>query len=246
MSRPPGQERLSLLSLLPNMVTILGLCAGLTAISYLMADRYDLAAALLVFAALIDGLDGLLARKLNAASDIGGELDSLADFLNFGVVPGLLVFDFALREDFGMGWVFVLIYATCACLRLARFNVMKDDPPPAGRPHFIGVPAPGGAMLALFPVFLHLAEIIDARTQPELLGLYLAVVGALMVSRVPTLSSKAIKVQRQWAIPVLIGGVVVAGMVLTRPWQLLVLLTAAYWVVTVAAVIRHLRRRRSA
>jgi CDP-diacylglycerol---serine O-phosphatidyltransferase len=246
MARPPGQERLALLSLLPNMVTILGLCAGLTSISYVMADRYDLAVALLVFAALIDGLDGLLARKLNAASEIGGELDSLADFLNFGVVPGILVFQFALADGFAMGWVFVLIYATCACLRLARFNVTKDDPPPAGRPHFIGVPAPGGAMLALFPVFLHLEGMIDARTQPELYGIYLAIVGALMVSRVPTLSSKAIKVRREWAIAVLIGGVVVAGMVLTRPWQLLVLLTGAYWAVTIWAVLRHLRRRRSA
>jgi CDP-diacylglycerol---serine O-phosphatidyltransferase len=245
MARPPGQERLSLLSLLPNMVTILGLCAGLTSISYVMDDRHEMAVALLVFAALIDGLDGLLARKLNAASEIGGELDSLADFLNFGVVPGLLVFDFALRDAFGMGWVFILIYATCACLRLARFNVMKDDPPPAGRPHFIGVPAPGGAMLALFPVFLHLAGWIDARQSPLIFAVYLGVVGALMVSRVPTLSSKAIRVQRQWAIAVLIGGVVVAGMVLTRPWQLLALLTAAYWVVTIWAVIRHLRRRRA-
>ncbi|MFN4157253.1 MAG: CDP-diacylglycerol--serine O-phosphatidyltransferase [Gemmobacter sp.] len=245
MVRPPRRERLALLSLLPNMVTILGLCAGLTAIRFVLAGRFDLAAALIVFAAVIDGLDGLLARKLNAASEIGGELDSLSDFVNFGVAPGIIVFQFALRQDFATGWVFVLIYSACTCLRLARFNVTKDDPPPAGRPHFIGVPAPGGAMLALFPLFLHLEGLVDARALPEFYGLYLAGVGVLMVSRVPTLSSKAVRVRREWAVGVLIGGVVVAGLVVTRPWMMLVILTAAYWAATVWALLRYVQRRAS-
>lgn len=232
---------MALFALLPNMVTILGLCAGLTAIRFVLVGRFDLAALLIVFAAVIDGLDGLLARRLNAASKVGGELDSLADVVNFGVAPGIVVFQFALRQDFATGWVFVLIYSACCCLRLARFNVTKDDPPPAGRPHFIGVPAPGGAMLALFPLFLHQVGLIDARALPELYGFYLAGVGMLMVSRVPTISSKSVRVRREWAVFVLVGGVAVAGMAVTQGWLLLSVLTGLYALATVWAVVRHMR-----
>ena len=104
------QESLSIFQLLPNVVTILGLCAGLTAIRFLMVGRYDYAVMLIVVAAALDGLDGLLARRLDAASPFGAELDSLSDFLNFGVVPALLVYQFALSDSYATGWVFVLVY----------------------------------------------------------------------------------------------------------------------------------------
>ena len=129
---------------MPNLVTILGLCAGLTALRFAFAGRFEPAAALIIFAALIDGFDGLLARKLDAASPFGAELDSLADFFNFGVAPAFLVYQLALTGAPDLGWTAALIFAVCACLRLARFNVSRDVPV-TGRAHFVGVPAPAGA-----------------------------------------------------------------------------------------------------
>jgi CDP-diacylglycerol---serine O-phosphatidyltransferase len=244
MTETPQRKRdsMSLILMLPNMVTILGLCAGLTSIRFVLVGRFDVAAALIIFAALIDGLDGLLARRLNAASDIGGELDSLSDFLCFGVAPGILVFQFALSRDFATGWMFVLIYVCCACLRLARFNVSRDDPPPVGKPHFVGVPAPGGAMLALLPLFLTQQGIIDARDYPVLFGVWTVVVAWLMVSKVPTLSSKAVRVKREWQLLVLLAGAVVVGLMVTRFW--LLILDLAYAAIIAVALLQYLRKRK--
>ena len=239
------RESLSLILMLPNMVTILGLCAGLTSIRFVLVGRYDIAAALILFSALIDGLDGLLARRLNASSEIGGELDSLSDFLCFGVAPGILVYQFALSRDFATGWMFVLIYVCCACLRLARFNVSRDDPAPVGKPHFIGVPAPGGAMLALLPLFLTQQGILDARDFPVLFGIWIVIVAWLMVSKVPTLSSKAIRVKREWQVVVLLGAAVVVGLMVSRFWLLLVILDLAYAAITAVAVAKYIRRKRA-
>jgi CDP-diacylglycerol--serine O-phosphatidyltransferase len=246
LPRPPHRKResMSLILMLPNMVTILGLCAGLTSIRFVLVGRFDIAAALIIFAALIDGLDGLLARRLNAASDIGGELDSLSDFLCFGVAPGILVFQFALSRDFATGWMFVLIYICCACLRLARFNVSRDEQP-VGKPHFIGVPAPGGAMLALLPLFLTQQGIIDARDFPVLFGVWTLIVAWLMVSKVPTLSSKAVRVKREWQVVVLLASAVIVGLMVTRFWMLLVILDLAYAAIITVAVIQYFRKQRA-
>lgn len=241
---PRKRDSLSIFMLLPNMVTILGLCAGLTSIRFVLVGRFDIAAALLIFAALIDGLDGLLARRLNAASQIGGELDSLSDFVNFGVAPGILVYQFALSRDFSTGWMFVLIYACCACLRLARFNVNRDLPLPTGaKPHFTGVPAPGGAMLALLPLFLTLYGVVDARTQPFIYGLWMAAVAWLMVSKVPTISSKSLRIPREKSMLVLVGAAVVVGLMVSRFWLLMALLDIAYAAIILYAVVQHVRRR---
>ncbi|MFV0493036.1 MAG: CDP-alcohol phosphatidyltransferase family protein [Pseudorhodobacter sp.] len=238
------RESLSLLSLLPNMVTILGLCAGLTSIRFVLVGRYDIAAMLLIFAAAIDGLDGLLARRLNAASQIGGELDSLSDFVNFGVAPAILVYQFALARDFATGWMFVLIFACCGCLRLARFNVARDEPLPAGaKPFFVGVPAPGGAMLALLPMFLTQWGGIDVRPYPFYYGVWLAIVAWLMISRVPTLSSKALRVPRNRSAFVLVGAAVIVGLMVTRFWLLISLLDLLYAGVVLYAVVVHICRR---
>jgi CDP-diacylglycerol---serine O-phosphatidyltransferase len=241
--RKPRESSLSIFMLLPNMVTILGLCAGLTSIRFVLVGNYEIAATLLIFAALIDGLDGLLARRLNAASDIGGELDSLSDFVNFGVAPGILVFQFALSRDFATGWMFVLIFACCCCLRLARFNVNRDAPPPSGKPHFTGVPAPGGAMLALLPIFLHFYGLIDAKAHPFLFGLWMGIVGWMMISKIPTISSKALRIPREKQIFVLVGAAVIVGLMVTRFWLLMALLDLAYLGVVLYCILQHLRKR---
>ena len=229
--RRSKSDRLPFVQMLPNMATILGLCVGLTAIRFVMAGKFEIAAALIVFSTLIDGLDGLLARRLNAASDIGAQLDSLSDFLCFGVAPALLVFQMALGPEPGIGWIFVLGYASCCCLRLARFNVANDapvDPAKPKVPHFTGVPAPAGAMLALFPAFLSFQGAIDASIHPWAADITLGVAGALMVSRLPTFSPKAISVPKEKQIFVLIGAALVVGILLTRPWLLLILIDLTY------------------
>lgn len=232
-----------LLTLLPNLITLLGLCAGLTAIRFALDARYEIAAALIVLAAVLDGIDGLVARKLNAASSFGAELDTLSDFVCFGVAPGVVIFQFALREELpALGWLFVLVFILCACLRLARFNVSRDAPPPPGRAHFVGVPAPAGAMLGLLPLFLYLAGGPDLRVFALPVALYMALVGLLMVSRLPTISPKGLRVPRSRAIWLFLGVAVFAGLAVARPWAVLVLADFAYLGLLARGFWRHRRR----
>lgn len=239
MTESRDQEPMPFLMLLPNLVTIVGMCLGLTSVRFVFAGRFEVAVALILLAALIDGLDGLIARRLRATSEFGAELDSLSDFFNFGVAPALLVYRFALDGTSGMGWVFVLIYASCACLRLARFNVTRDDPSGAGKTHFTGVPAPAGAMLALLPVYLSLAGLVRVHEAPMLVAVWLGIVGALMISRMPTFSPKALRVPRSRIALFLIGTAIIVGMIFTRFWLLMVLIDLAY----VAGLIRSLGKR---
>ncbi|MCB1390203.1 MAG: CDP-diacylglycerol--serine O-phosphatidyltransferase [Rhodobacteraceae bacterium] len=241
-SEVADRRTLPLVQLIPNLVTLLGLCAGLTAIRYALAGSWQTAAVLIVLAAVIDGMDGLLARKLNAASHFGAELDSLSDFVCFGVAPGVIVYAFVLQDWPGLGWLLVLVYVLCACLRLARFNVNRNAPPPPGRVHFVGVPAPAGAMLGLLPVYLSLAGWVDMRDFPVLAGLYVGLVGLLMISRLPTPSPKGWRVPRNRAALVLVGVAVYAGALVSQPWVVLVLSDLAYLAVLAWGSWRDRRR----
>lgn len=227
----PEREKLSFVTLVPNLVTILGLCAGMTSIRFMLGGDYRSAAALIVFAALIDGLDGLLARRLKATSELGAELDSLSDFLNFGVAPGLLVYHALLGDARGTGWLLVLVYTICCCLRLARFNVMKAlETSGAEQPrrHFVGVPAPAGALLALLPVLLLIEGVVDPSETPLLTALWLVLVGGMMVSKLPTISPKSISVPRDKIVWLLIATAIIIGGLLTRFWLSLILIDLAY------------------
>ena len=239
---PADRRTLPLVALIPNLVTLLGLCAGLTSIRYSLMGSFQVAATLIVLAAVIDGMDGLLARKLNASSHFGAELDSLSDFVCFGVAPGMLVYSFVLQDWPGLGWLLVLVFALSACLRLARFNVNRNAPPPPGRVHFVGVPAPAGAMLGLLPVFASLSGLLDTQNLPVISGLYLGIVGLLMISRLPTPSPKGWRVPRNRSIWVLVGVAVFAGALVTRPWLVLVLSDLAYLAVLVWGSWRDRRR----
>lgn len=239
------RDSLRVFQLLPNLVTILGLCAGLTSIRFMLAERYEIAAILIIFAAVIDGLDGLLARRLKATSSFGAELDSLSDFLNFGLAPGILVFQFALTGWPGFGWIFVLAYIVCCCMRLARFNVNRNATTPGGGVHFVGVPAPAGALLAMLPVFLTFEGIIDASTVPIAVAIYLGVVGALMVSTIPTPSPKSLRISKDKAGWVMVGAAIVVGVMLTRLWLLLIVANALYVITLLHVAVTHRLRARS-
>lgn len=236
---PRRRDSLPFLHLVPNLVTILGLCAGLTAIRYSFDDRIALAASLIVIAALMDGLDGLIARRLRATSQIGAELDSLSDFLCFGVAPALVVFRFGMSGDGGLSWALALVYAICCCLRLARFNVMRAEPD-APR-HFIGVPAPAGAGLALMPVFATFGGLVDLHDSSLLTGLWLGFVGLLMISRIPTPSIKGLRVTRDQARYVLIGAALAVGLAVTAFWLLMFTVGLAYLATVLTQAVRHRR-----
>lgn len=233
------RDSLPFLYLVPNMVTILGLCAGLTAVRYSFDERFALAAGLIVFAAVIDGFDGLIARRLRATSDFGAELDSLSDFVCFGVAPALVTFRFAMDAQSGTAWVLSLVFAICACLRLARFNVMRDEPDAPN--HFVGVPAPAGAGLALMPVFATFAGIADFSDAPMLVAIWLGFCGFLMISRIPTPSVKGLRIARDKVAYVMIVAALLIGLVVTAFWLLMVALGAIYLVVVIAQAIRHRR-----
>src|SRR6202163_738181 len=150
-------RRIPVRTLVPNVITLLALCAGLTAIRMAFENRYVLALAAIVFAAFLDGIDGRLARFLKGTSRFGAELDSLADFVNFGVAPALILYFWGLHELKSAGWIAALVFAICAALRLARFNVMIEDPdkPPWAGNFFTGIPAPAGAITVLLPIYLN-------------------------------------------------------------------------------------------
>ncbi|MDA0260963.1 MAG: phosphatidylcholine/phosphatidylserine synthase, partial [Proteobacteria bacterium] len=155
--RPSGRlRRLPVNNLLPNILTVLALAAGMTAIRYSLQERWEWAALAIVVAAGLDAIDGRIARLLLSASRFGAELDSLSDFIAFGVAPGILMYLWAGHQMGDLGWIAALAYVTCAGLRLARFNVAQDDPdrPPWANNFFSGLSAPGAAGFAMLPLML--------------------------------------------------------------------------------------------
>lgn len=241
--RPRTRPRFSGTSfnrLIPNILTLLGLCAGLTAIRFALEQRWEQAAVLIVVAGAIDGLDGRIARLLKATSRFGAEFDSLSDFLCFGVAPALVLYLWTLQEARGWGFAPCLLFAVCAALRLARFNASIAEAPPAvplagpapkpafAQSFFTGVPAPAGAGLALFPIFAALAfrewdwtTMAAAMRHPILAGVLLVAVGAVMISTLPTWSFKNFKVPSELVLPLLLGIGAYVAVLLTEPWAAL-------------------------
>ncbi len=244
MARRPGEapKELLLLKLLPNLVSILALCAGLTAIRFAIAGNFGLAVLLIGTAAALDGLDGRLARMLKSESAIGAELDSLCDFVNFGVTPAIVLYLWGLRPETSLGWIAVLVYAVCCMLRLARFNVgSRAVGEVAEKTSFIGVPSPAGAMLVLAPMYLASAVGQGLVVPPILVAVWMVAIGALMISRVRTPSLKRITVSADYARYVLVAGVAVVGALLTYPWVTLLFLAMGYFGAIVALFLRGLR-----
>ncbi|WP_434613377.1 CDP-diacylglycerol--serine O-phosphatidyltransferase [Tabrizicola sp. M-4] len=228
---PRPRRKLHILQLLPNLVSILGLCAGLTAIRFAIDGRIATAVALIGLAAALDALDGRLARMLKSESAIGAELDSLGDFVNFGVTPAIILYLWGLKGEASLGWIAVLVYAICCMLRLARFNVgnkRMDGEEPAERTSFIGVPSPAGAMLVLAPIYLAFCFPGDVRLPAAAIALWMVAMGALMISRIRTPSLKRVTFYAEDARYILVGAAAVIAALLTYPWITLLALSVAY------------------
>ncbi|MGH6898677.1 MAG: CDP-diacylglycerol--serine O-phosphatidyltransferase [Geminicoccaceae bacterium] len=223
-----------LIHLLPNMFTVLSLCAGLTSIRYALDGRFELAVALIVAAAVLDGLDGRSARLLKISSKLGAQLDSLADFLSFGVAPAILVYLWSLNQVPALGWALALLFATCCALRLARFNTeleLTDRPPWMSR-FFTGMPAPAAAGCALIPLLLAFAFQADWPRNWVLNAVVLIAVAFLMVSRIPTFSIKTlvVRVKPDWILPTLIGVGLFVAALSSAPWHTLLAIGVVYLV----------------
>jgi CDP-diacylglycerol--serine O-phosphatidyltransferase len=217
--------------LIPNVLTLAALCSGLTAIRFGLQEQMKLAVIAIIVAAVLDALDGRVARRLGVTSRFGAELDSLSDFLCFGVTPALVLYMSSMKDGGALGWIVTLMFPMCSALRLARFNtaLVSDTPPPAWTgSYFTGVPAPAGALLALMPLMVSF-EIEAAWPRHALVvGTVLVVVGGLMVSRLPTFSFKKGRVPRHLVLPALLGAALVMGVVASSPWIGLSLLGLVY------------------
>jgi CDP-diacylglycerol---serine O-phosphatidyltransferase len=219
-------------TLLPNLITLLALCAGLTGVRLAIEGKLEWAVAAIVFAAMLDGIDGRVARLLKGTSRFGAELDSLADFFNFGVAPALIVYFWGLQELGNAGWIAAMVFAICAGLRLARFNVMIDDPnrPAWAANFFVGMPAPGGAIAVLLPIYLTFLGMPRFGLLAPLVFLYTLAIAILMVSRLPVFSGKRVgkRVAPEMVLPVFVLVVAFFALLIAYPWFVLTTGTLLY------------------
>ena len=248
MNEPPPKPRseLHLVQLLPNLMTISAMCAGLTGIRFAVSGQFQIAVALILLAAVLDGLDGRLARLLRSESEMGAELDSLVDFVNFGVAPGLVIYMWGLHALQSGGWIATLIYASCCLLRLARFNL--GNRPNAEKPvasNFTGVPSPAGAMLAMLPMYVAFMLPEAPMPPPALLAIYIALIGALMISRVPTPSFKSVTFYADQVRYVVVAFVALVAALLSYPWETMVAIDLGYAVVIIVTVWQNRKARKA-
>jgi len=236
----PRPRRLSILGVLPNMLTVGALCAGVTAMRFAIEGHFRTALLLILLAAIMDGLDGRLARLLRSESQIGAELDSLCDFVNFGVAPGLILWIWALQDMRAAGWIAVLVYVVSCLLRLARFNIGNRSIDKAvEKSGFQGVPSPAGALLAFLPMF---ATFAMGRAEPlpdALVALWMAAVGGMMIGRFRTPSFKGVSFRADMVRYVIVGFAALLAALLAYPWATLVALDLVYALIVVASLIRR-------
>ena len=246
---PPRRRRFRAVPVrfvLPNLVTLLALCMGLTAIRFAIEGRFRTAVLAILVAAVLDGLDGRIARALKGTSRFGAELDSLADFVDFGVAPALILYLWNLHEIKSLGWFAALIFATAAALRLARFNVMIDDPdrPAWTQNFFVGMPAPAGACLALLPLYLNQSELhvpAGHAYAPWHIA-YLLVLAFLMASRIPHFSGKKIgRIPREYFVFVLFAVAALILLMATYPMEMMAVLAIVYLLMVPFSVRMHNR-----
>jgi CDP-diacylglycerol---serine O-phosphatidyltransferase len=233
--------------LLPNLLTLLALCSGVTAIRLAVEGRFEVAVGAVIFAIVLDAVDGRLARYLKGTSRFGAELDSLADFVNFGVAPAIMLYLWSLNGMKTLGWVICLMLAIACALRLARFNVSLDDPtkPSWASGYFSGLPAPAGALLVMAPFYLgFLGALEDGHGHAKAVAAFVVFIAVMMVSRVPTFSGKTImRVPRELVLPILAGMALAIVCLIAFPWETLAIITALYLALIPVSVLSYRRRK---
>tara|TARA_Y100001934_G_scaffold261611_1_gene335180 strand:- start:591 stop:1427 length:837 start_codon:yes stop_codon:yes gene_type:complete len=245
-----GVDIVSLPKLIPNMLTIMALCAGLTSLRFALTEKWELAVIAILVASIFDALDGAMARLLKATSKLGAELDSLSDFLSFGIAPSLIVYLWFTHEAKGVGWFAAIVFAVATALRLGRFNVQtkKHDKDPKKKKYshyFEGVPSPAGAFLALCPIIVY--NYFEIGFFPKfdwaayVISAWVVIVALLMVSKVPTFSLKSLKIPKKMTIPLLAFlGLAIAALI-THPWLTLTVIAFLY-VVSIFFSFRSFRK----
>lgn len=229
------EKSVPLRAIVPNVITLMGLSAGLTAIRMAIEGRLELAIALIVLAAFLDGIDGRVARLLKASSRFGAELDSLADFVNFGVAPTVLLFSWGLSDLKSLGWIAALAFSISAALRLARFNVSQSDEemPKWKYRYFEGIPAPAGALLVMLPLYLHELGFTIFRDMPQITAVFMIVMAGLMVSHLPTFSGKlpGKRISFHYAMPLTVAGALLIAVLFTYPYMTMAVISGLYFAI---------------
>ncbi len=229
----------------PNIVTLMALCAGITTIRFAIMEKWTYAIYCTFFACIFDGLDGRVARKLKASSKFGAELDSLSDFVSFGVAPAILMYEWCLNTLPHWGWIFTLMFSAGMAMRLARFNTMLEDAavPEYWSHYFVGVPAPMAAAIAVMPILISFdyPEFEFILRNKFVCSALMMLVAFLMVSRIPTLSLKKTKIKADWFLPIMIVFALLISCLLTQPWLTLGLFTLAYVLTIPFTILRFIK-----
>ena len=230
-ARGPRLREIPLRMMVPNLITVLAICAGLSGIRLAFEGRYELAVSMVLLAAFLDGIDGRIARMMRATSNFGVQMDSLADIVNFGVAPALVLYVYVLDQARSFGWIAALIFAISAGLRLARFNVMVDRPnkPKWLSEYFVGVPAPAGALLVMLPVYVGFLGVEATPAYAYASAVYTVLIGYLLVSRIPVWSGKAQGViRRENALPFILVVVLYVALLMSFTWPVLAATSVLY------------------
>ena len=243
----PRIREIPMRMVLPNLVTVLAICAGLSGIRFGFEGRFEPAVVMVLLAAFLDGIDGRLARMLKATSKFGAQMDSLADIVNFGVAPALVLYAFLLDRAGSPGWIAALLFAIACGLRLARFNVLDDEK--AERPlwqseYFVGVPAPAGAVLVMLPLYLYFLRtgLEPSRPAAFVASGFTVLVAFLLVSRLPVYSGKSLKVPGDKVLPIILAVVLYVLLLMTYPWYTLTASVAGYLIFLPFSVRAYTKR----
>jgi CDP-diacylglycerol---serine O-phosphatidyltransferase len=233
-------------ALVPNAVTVLALCSGLTGVRFAISGEWERALAFVIIAAVLDGMDGRIARMLKGQSRFGAELDSLSDVIAFGVSPAIILYLWSLQGIAPYGWIFALALAVCAALRLARFNANIDveEQPHKSAGFLTGVPAPAGAGLAMLPVYLWIASGLDIFREPALVAPWTGFIAFLMISNVATFSWASLRPRRHIRLGVLVLVALVGAALFSAPWPTLSALAILYFLMIPFSMLSYARVRR--
>jgi CDP-diacylglycerol--serine O-phosphatidyltransferase len=240
----PRIREIPLRMMFPNLVTVLAICAGLSGIRFGFEGRFETATVMVLLAAFLDGVDGRLARLLKATSKFGAQMDSLADIVNFGVAPALVLYAYLLDRAGSPGWIAALLFAIACGMRLARFNVLDEqkDRPAWQNEYFVGVPAPAGALLVMLPLYLSFLGVTPTRPVAYAAVGFTVLIAFLLVSRLPVYSGKSLKIPGDRVLPVILGVVLYFLLLVTYPWYTLTASVAGYLIFLPFSVVAYSRR----